>query len=376
MSKVHVLNRPEDYNRFHLNPNEVQLFEDSRRGKKIPGMMENWYFDAILDDGSKVVLSFRPKSPVDIMEEGDSPNLNIHVTTPEGETFTSMLMIPESEVQTGDDGNGADLIYGPHSLKGDLKDYDIHVEPVEGVGCDIHFHALVKPFRPGTGYVGFETEGKEVATYTWFCIPKGTVTGTLTANGKTWEVKGMGYRDHQWPDKQPMALWHHWLWGRSNKADYTLVIFDLVANEKFDYQWVPIMGILDPSGNVIFENNDASTASVEVLERYQQEESEKITPKKIHYHYTQGSDEVDLIITWIDELEVRASDNLLLQVDEENQVNAAKMMKKLGIDNPSYIRYLAQADLDFTIDGKYVTQSADMIYEFAYFGEFTEKALL
>lgn len=212
MTDVFVMNRPEDYAHFHLKPEKVQLFEDSRRGAKVPGMMENWYFDAILDDGSTVALSFRPKNPADIMESEDSPNLNIHVTTPNGKTFGSMLMIPASDSHTGDDGNGADLAYGPHYLKGNLKDYEIHVEPVEGVGCDLHFHALVKPFRPGTGYVDFENLGKSVAQYTWFCIPKGKVTSTLTADGKTWNVTGIGYRDHQWPNKPPMALWHHWLW--------------------------------------------------------------------------------------------------------------------------------------------------------------------
>jgi hypothetical protein len=76
-------------------------------------------------------------------------------------------------------------ILGPHSFKGDLESYAIHVDAVEtgGVGCDLALRRRVASYRPATGYI--EAGDKFFA---WLvAVPEGAVTGTLTATA--WPAK-------------------------------------------------------------------------------------------------------------------------------------------------------------------------------------------
>jgi hypothetical protein len=49
----------------------------------------------------------------------------------------------------------ADVQIGPHSFKGDLETYAIHVDAAEtgGVGCDLSLRRRVASYRPATGYI-------------------------------------------------------------------------------------------------------------------------------------------------------------------------------------------------------------------------------
>jgi hypothetical protein len=151
-----VLNDPADFERIGVTPGIVEPWEDGRRSDPGKPIQENWYFDATMDDGTKLVVSFRPNAPggsdLGVGEAGDGldrPNINIHVTTADGHTTTDMIFSDPADSWTK--VGQCDLKYGLHYLRGDLVDYDIHVEPVNGVGADLHFHSLVKPFRPGRG---------------------------------------------------------------------------------------------------------------------------------------------------------------------------------------------------------------------------------
>ena len=46
---------------------------------------------ANFEDGSKFIIGFRPKAPKDQARNVFSPNVNIMITTPEGETRSDFL---------------------------------------------------------------------------------------------------------------------------------------------------------------------------------------------------------------------------------------------------------------------------------------------
>lgn len=374
---VRVLDQPEDLKKIGVKPGVVEQWEDGRRGQPAEHLIENWYFDAQLDDGSKAVVSFRTANPQKMNvtkgnanageqsdidnspEANDSPNLNIHITTPDGKTYTDFINVPVSESTTA--FGKCDVEYGPHYFKGNLKDYDIHVEPVNGIGLDVHLKVLVQPYRPGAGYIRFDNDEKK--NYTWTCFPKGEVTGNLTANGKTWEVKGLGYHDHQWHSVNPIQTIHHWLWGRQNSGDYTVAIFDIVANKAYGFKRLPIIGIMDKNGKQIFSNTNDTNTDIEILERYHEPKTDKDYPKAVKYTYENNGTKVEYTLRWTDEIEVR--DVKTLMIDANPKMEAA--FKKLGM-NPSYLRYAAQGHLKITKDGKTTESDGDVIYEFAYFG--------
>lgn len=376
MKSLRVLDKPEDYKRFGLNPDMIEKWEDGRRAKPDEHLMENWYFDANMEDGTKVVLSFRTSSPqqlnvaaANIEGSKDSPNLNIHITTPEGITYDKFVNCPpeESETRTGE----CYLKYGPHYFKGNLKDYDIKVSPVDGLGVDLHFKTTVAPFRPGTGYIQLEDNDGGFMNHTWFCFPRGEVTGNVTVQDVTYEVKGVGYHDHQWSSDNPILCWHHWLWGRQNTGDYTVAISDLVATEAYGFVQVPLIGIYDKSGKLIFQTTSTKETKTEIIERYYEEQTQKYYPKEIRYTLENAQKRIVYTIRWTQELEVRTPEKLMIDANPKMKA----VFDKLGI-SPSYIRYAAKGDLQITENGKTQGGTGDVIYEFAYFGKPDDRANL
>lgn len=148
-----------------------------------------------------------------------------------------------------------DIKIGPHTVAGDFKDYSIHIDHIADVAADLHFHALVKLFRQGN--TGIITMGDhDEYHYTDLNVTKNAVTGTLTYNGKTHEVTGLGYHDHQWGNISPIVAWHHWLWGHLYTKNYTVFIYDFVSAKQFDFKQISFFGVMDnKTDEVIFQTD-------------------------------------------------------------------------------------------------------------------------
>lgn len=182
--------------------------------------MGRWYFDANFDDGSKVIIGFRPCTASGMREKGFSPNLNLDITRPDGTTTQEFAFAtPEDSFMSKEK---CDVRYGKDYCTGDFKDYDIHIESTKTLGCDLHYHALTEPFRQGTSVMALRDHDEYY--YTDLCVPKCEVTGTLNYDGKTVEVHGVGYHDHQWMNISLFQAFHHWLWGRMYTDKYIVYI--------------------------------------------------------------------------------------------------------------------------------------------------------
>jgi hypothetical protein len=357
------MTRPEDLQKIGIEPGVVKQWEEGRRGDDRAGVNEVWYFDATMEDGTKTVVGFRPKSVEGMVHDGDTPNLNIDIVMPDGKEYRDLIDVPAERSEMRKDR--CSVKFGPHSVEGDLKNYTVKVEPVNGLGCELHYEALVQPFRPGgTAYVALGD--KEEFYYTDMSIPKNRVTGTITVEGKTHRVNGFGYHDHQWMNISPMAAYHHWLWGRLYAGEYTLVIYDFITTERFGFTRIPILGILDGKGDVIFDNTRPVQCEIEL---YHQPEMKKDFPKRLTYTFNDQGKTVRLAIEWVQEIEVR---NLYGRANEQQRA----AYDRAGI-MPTYMRYYAKADLTIQEEGRATLHEAgDMIYEFAYFGKPDSRAHL
>ncbi|MDO5609113.1 MAG: lipocalin-like domain-containing protein [Capnocytophaga sp.] len=363
MSKARLMTRPEDFQKIGIKPGIVELWEDGRRAGSDAGVNEVWYFDATMEDGTKTVVGFRPKTLEATGVDGDSPNLNIDIVMPDGKEYRDMIYVPVEQSEISKES--CNVRFGEHSVVGDLKNYTIKIEPVNGIGCELHYEALVKPFRPG-GTAHVALGDNDEFYYTDMSIPKNKVTGTITVDGKTIEVNGFGYHDHQWMNLTPMAAYHHWLWGRLYAGEYTLVIYDFITTERFGFTRIPILGILDGNGDVIFDNTKPVDCQIEL---YHQEEMKKDFPKKSNYTFNDHGKTVKLNIEWLEEIEVR---NLYGWANEQQKA----AYDQAGI-MPTYMRYYAKADLTILEEGKAdIHETGDMIYEFAYFGKPDSRAHL
>lgn len=126
MARARLMDTMEDFKKLGINPNKVEMWEDGIRNDDEPGKNEVWYFDANFDDGSKVIIGFRPCTASGMSEKGFSPNLNLDITRPDGTTTQEFAFAtPEDSYMSKEK---CEVHYGKDWCMGDFKDYDIHID--------------------------------------------------------------------------------------------------------------------------------------------------------------------------------------------------------------------------------------------------------
>ena len=362
MLNARLMDRPEDFQKLGINPDAVELWEEGRRTTGDPGQNEVWYFDGQLEDGTKYIVGFRPKALERMAEKQDSPNVNVVVTAPDGTKHADFHYF-EAEGNTTSTEK-CECRYGTDWCVGNYASYDIHFEPTNGVGVHLHYDALCEPFRQGTGINAFGDSDEFF--HTDISVPKNRVTGTVTYGGEVHEVTGVGYHDHQWMNASPMALYHHWLWGRMYTDAYTVYIYDFVAGERYGFKRLPMFGLIDnETGKVVFKTDGAFELRTELEPEAQ---TGREFPKVSHYRF-QNADgsRVELDIEWTEQIELtdyytNASESVKRQYDA---MGAAMI----------YTRYFAKGEVRFDKPGEAAVKSAgEMIYEYAYIGRPNENA--
>lgn len=371
MSNVHVrvMDRDEDYQRMGTKKGVIEPWEDGKRDDDRAGVYEWWYFDMILDDGSKAVIHFNTKDNKTIKKSGTIPSVVLKITSPDGKEYKDNVVLTAADAHFGT--ACCDVKFGPHSIYGDFKEYKIHIAPTGGVcgtdgagghgaasdvGCDLTLTSLAKPWRPGAGGFAFEGGGY----FTWLCaVPRGTVCGDLYYNGEHHTVTGAGYHDHQWGNVAHNKTWYHWIWGRQDFGDYAMLTFDICTQKKFGYTRLPMFFLEDKDGNLLLEQ--LTTPKCRIVEEYTEKLTGKKYPKEVAYTLMQGKRKLVYTIRQQEELESR---------DAGAQMPKA-LLKVLELKDlhPSTTRNFAHGKMTYTDEsGKTVTREGDMIYEFVYMG--------
>lgn len=351
------MNTPADYEKLGVNPNTIETWEDGRRDDGRPGAYEWWYFDMLLDDGSAVVIIFHDKDAA-APDLPMKPYVQIGVTLPDGEYLHRNLVPEEGEASFSTEG--CDIRIGPHSLTGDLKRYEIEVSPVNGLGAKLVLASMSSSWRPGTGYIGFGENDKDY--FTWLCgVPRGRVHGQLTVKGETRDISGFGYHDHQWGNVPPLMIWNHWFWIRQAYDDYTILIFDLVANADHEFARYPLLFVQDAGGNVIFESTgELEETKFEVGSEYEQEATGKLVPKAFTYTFRDGDSSVVYDMQSTSELD--AQDNYAMAPPE-----VQALFDQAGI-RPSYTRWVGRGRMKLNLDGITAEHEGEAIYEMIFPG--------
>lgn len=232
---------------------------------------------------------------------------------------------------------------------------------------DLSFRALTQPFRPGTGYISLDDDDDDEHYYNFICITRLEVNGHIAINGVDKEVHGFAYYNHQWMNTSPTIGFHHWLWGRQNISDYSVMIYDMVAAEQFNYDQIPLFIINDKNGKRIFENVSKNNMNIKVLDSYVQQETNKRYPSKLLYKFKNNDLEIKYTISMNKEINV---------IDFYK--NASKTEKalydKLHLQ-PTYNRYLANTDLEINDYTTIKRATGNMLYEFNYPGLEDPRAL-
>lgn len=356
--KAYLMDRPQDYKKFGISPDNVEVWEDGRRSISAANQWEWWYFDAIMDDGTAIIIQFFAKPTIDARKKQDVPTINFQISLPDGKHETRELQFTTDESTFSNEK--CELHFGKNYFTGDLKHYDIHVETADEMAADLSVESLSTPFRPGTSYFDFSGDGSKY--YTWLCcMPKGEVNGTITVAGKEIFVHGYGYHDHQWGNFTYALGWNHWTWARQRFDDYTLILFDMTSSRTYGAVRYPICYLEDKDGNIVFSNTDTNHCQINVLEEYTDDVTGKVYPQKTEYIF-QMKDK-----------------KLVYELESKKIIDAPDIAKRTGFLlnfllglkglKPSYARYIANGTMNFTSDNHKISRSESLIYEFMYPGK-------
>lgn len=365
---IRLMDRKEDYQQMGTKRGIIEPWEDGKRDDDRAGVYEWWYFDFILDDGSKAVIHFNTKDNKTIKKAGTIPSVVIKITDPAGKVYKDNVIFSAAQANFGT--GQCDVHFGPDYLEGNLENYQIHVANTGGVngtdgaggtgeasdvGCDLTLKSTSKSWRPGAGGFRFEDGGY----FTWLCaVPSGKVSGTLHYGGQDHRVTGTGYHDHQWGNVAHNKTWYHWLWGRQNFGDYTMLVFDICTQKKFGYFRMPMFFLEDQDGKVLFEQ--LTSPKCKILEEYVDPLSHKKYPKRIEYTLRQGEQTISYTIQQEAELENRDAGGQLPQP-------LIKLMELKDL-HPSTTRNFATGTIKYNNGKKTITRTGKMIYEFVYMG--------
>ncbi|WP_318766555.1 lipocalin-like domain-containing protein [Lactiplantibacillus carotarum] len=355
------MDQAQDFKKLGLEPEHVLAKEDGRRDTSASGHSEVWYFDGLFEDGHKIVVGFRPGDPYNLSGTVDRPNFNVLITKPDGETLQDFVYTDGQVNRMGSEH--LDVHFGESYAVGDWQNFDLHVVASKGFRLDLSYHAVVEPFRQGTGIIALGDQ--EENYYTDLSVPNCQITGTLTYGEQTHAVTGRGYHDHQWMNITPYAAWHHWLWGHMYTENYTVYLYDFVSSAAYGYQRVPMFGIQDNrTGKTIF-TTDGSLSLATTLTP--QATTGREFPKTSHYHFTTGDLTADFELTWQNEIEVR---DMYAQSPAAGraQFDAQHL-------HPIYVRYYSLGSIQLTRGSQVqLAEKGQLIYEYNYLGMPDERA--
>ena len=142
-----------------------------------------------------------------------------------------------------------DVEIGRSSIRGDPSCYRVHVEEGEKA-LDLEFDSRV------TGFKGRACFGNESRCMNWVVPqPRSHVRGTFRTKERTFEIEGVGYRDHNWSNISPVNYVACWDWGRIYAGDFTVIFADIIATRRFGRAEVKPLVVYD-SDRLIFATTD------------------------------------------------------------------------------------------------------------------------
>jgi len=244
---AYIASSDEAYSRLNIKRDKVEAWEDAMRTSGESGSYEWWYSDFIFSDGTTVAIAFYSKLLFDTYGAA-LPLVTINIIYPDGRK------INDKDFEFGKKLYASKTIADIHVKSSFLiyKDGDYHLHYNKG---GLTFDALMVSnlpmWRPQTGHIYF---GESKNYFAWLPAQvSSTVHATLEESGIKKELVGTGYHDHNWGNSPIHENINNWYWGRAKVGEYSLIFSDIIAEEEYDYERIPIMMVA--KGNEILELN-------------------------------------------------------------------------------------------------------------------------
>jgi hypothetical protein len=195
-------------------PNTQERARHTMAGK---GSFEWWYFDGHLDTGETFVGVFYALSPKD-----EKSVVTFALYSPDFKKRSFVKSYKNGEMKFSKED--VDVI-GPAGFVRRLDDKNYHVRwSMEDIEVDFQLTMTAQGWMPA----GQDGINKNSLDFFWnIHQARNRFEGTITRDGQTRKVKGVGYADHNWGTKPLNEVARHWVWGRIFADDYTIVYADV-----------------------------------------------------------------------------------------------------------------------------------------------------
>ena len=258
---AYLASTEEHYKNLGLKKDTVEVWEDALRTDGKSGSFEWWYSDFLFSDGTSVVVIFYTKFGFDTYGPAH-PMVSINVHYPDG-TEVKDFYSEDIGTEINASKTSPDIHIGKSYLTYKEGNYLLHFEKGELV-FDAKMLSVLPMTRPKTGYIYF---GKNESEYlAWLPAQiSSNVQATLTNNGQTNSLLGLGYHDHNWGNRGMYENINSWYWGRSQTKDYTIVFFEIIANKDLNNSKIPLFIVakgdkfIEMNSSITFQKNNIIT---------------------------------------------------------------------------------------------------------------------
>lgn len=214
----------------------VSQIDDAWHPLKHRYYIEWWYFDVMNPDGSLVRGQFFVAGNI-ARPKGVTTGIRASYVAPDGTETVIEQRFPYSSFRASTDV--CDVQIGPNFIRGDLSHYQVHIEGI-GKSLDLELDSEIHGI---TSYASF---GDESHYMHWVVPqPRGLAKGRFIDGQVTYQLDGLGYRDHNWLNIPPMDLLAFWDWGRIYDGDYTIIFADIVTTKRMEQEEIKPLAIFD-----------------------------------------------------------------------------------------------------------------------------------
>jgi len=125
--------QPRHYGRMGLAKDQIAVWEDGMRTDGSAHTFEWWYFDSVLEDGSKLVITFFTK-PFSEIDKGLQPQVTVDLDRPDGTGIHKLFACHPDQFSASRER--CDVQIGSNFFRGDLNTYTIHTN-IDGFVADV-----------------------------------------------------------------------------------------------------------------------------------------------------------------------------------------------------------------------------------------------
>jgi len=201
--------------------------DDGMHFQKSPFYSEWWYFDSTFDNGSSMSIIVHL---TDLIKPGSRMG-SINIAFLGTNKSPMHVFVPHPSKQISASSEQCDVRIGEsHIWAEDNSNYRLSIEERD-IQAQLVFEAASAGWRPGNGRFAFLDNE---TFFSWVVPqPRANVKGTITVMGKTMNVRGLGYHDHNWGTVSLVDAVKEWSWGRVYLGEYSVVLADIHLSARY-----------------------------------------------------------------------------------------------------------------------------------------------